>query len=249
MRYGLTLLTPPSGEPVTLAAAKVWCRVDADDRARDAELAALVADARDHCESATGLQLVSAAWRLSLDCWGDGGVIRLPRAPLQAVTSVTYTDTTGASQALSASAYQADTARGVIAPAYGYTWPAARDDLGAVRVDFVSGFGPATTIAAAVSAGAQTVTPGSMLGVYAGTALVVDEGEDRETVVVSAVGATTFTATFANSHAAGVAVAPAIPPRLLRGLLGRVRGRFDDNEAVVAAADKDIFASWRGEYL
>lgn len=51
----------------------------------------------------------------------------------------------------------------------------------------------------------QTVTPSSMEGIEYGTKLIVDTDASQETVIVSASTATTFTATFANSHLAGAA--------------------------------------------
>jgi hypothetical protein len=64
-----------------------------------------------------------------------------------------------------------------------------------------------TSIAAAVSAGTQTVTPASMSNIELGILLAIDTGANREIVMVTAVTGTTFTATFASSHAAGVNVA------------------------------------------
>lgn len=70
-----------------------------------------------------------------------------------------------------------------------------------------------TTIAEAVASGVQTVTPGSMAGIYVGARLVIDyQGAAAEQVAVTAITATTFTANFANAHAAGVSVqAPTFP--------------------------------------
>lgn len=56
------------------------------------------------------------------------------------------------------------------------------------------------------SAGAATITPTSMLGIHVGDTLQVDSGGSQELVVVTAVAATTFTATFANTHSAGFAI-------------------------------------------
>lgn len=92
---------------------------------------------------------------------------------------------------------------GRIAPAYGQIWPIVRQQLAAVQVSFCAGFGPVTTVAANTSAGAnQVVTPASMQGIYVGTLLTCDPGivASREMVTVTAVTATTFTATFADAH-------------------------------------------------
>lgn len=57
-----------------------------------------------------------------------------------------------------------------------------------------------TTSTAVASAGSVAITPGSMTNIFVGTQLLVDSGASAETVVVTAVTSTTFTATFANTH-------------------------------------------------
>ncbi len=63
-----------------------------------------------------------------------------------------------------------------------------------------------TNVAAAISSGAQTVTPGSMAGITTGAVLGVDAGANYEVITVGAVSATTFTANFAKAHAGPSAV-------------------------------------------
>jgi hypothetical protein len=58
-----------------------------------------------------------------------------------------------------------------------------------------------TNTSTAVSvAGSTTITPGAMTNINVGTQLLVDSAGNAETVVVTAVTSTTFTATFANTH-------------------------------------------------
>ena len=61
-----------------------------------------------------------------------------------------------------------------------------------------------TTSPTTIAAGSRTVTPVSMVGITTTTPLLIDTlvGGQQETVTPSAVTATTFTATFANGHAA-----------------------------------------------
>jgi uncharacterized phiE125 gp8 family phage protein len=83
----LTLVTPPSVEPVTLAEAKAHLKVDtADD---DALITALIAAARARAEWHTGRALITQVWTLHLDAWPEDGIIEIPLPPLQSVTSVT----------------------------------------------------------------------------------------------------------------------------------------------------------------
>jgi hypothetical protein len=63
--------------------------------------------------------------------------------------------------------------------------------------------GPETTATTAIVAGADaTVTPVSMTGIVPYARLVVDVGDEAETVVVRSVTGSTFTARFANAHPA-----------------------------------------------
>lgn len=138
MRF-ITLITAPTVEPVTLAEAKLHLRVDHADE--DSHIRSLIIAAREHAQNATSRAFVGQTWRLSMDCFPD--VIRTPRPPLTSVTSIAYTDTAGASQTLSASAYTVDTYSepGRIVPAFGQSWPATRDIPNAVIVTYVAGYG------------------------------------------------------------------------------------------------------------
>jgi uncharacterized phiE125 gp8 family phage protein len=68
--------------------------------------------------------------------------IELPYPPLQAVRSVSYVDSTGTTQTLSASLYSSSTdkTKGAIYPAYDATWPSVRDQVAAVTVRFIAGY-------------------------------------------------------------------------------------------------------------
>jgi hypothetical protein len=58
-----------------------------------------------------------------------------------------------------------------------------------------------TTTTTTISAGSQVVTPASMTGIYVGQRLIIDSGASTsESVIVTAVTSSTFTATFANSY-------------------------------------------------
>lgn len=64
-------------------------------------------------------------------------------------------------------------------------------------------FGAETSATTAIAAGATVaVTPVAMTGIAAYARLVVDVGDDAETIVVAATGGATFTAHFLKAHAA-----------------------------------------------
>ena len=65
---------------------------------------------------------------------------------------------------------------------------------------------PTTSVSAAIPVGNQVVTPNSMNFIEVGSLLNVDGGSNAETVRVTAISATTFTATFTIAHAANTGI-------------------------------------------
>ncbi len=146
MIYGLTQTAPPYAEPVSLDEAKLWLREDGDES--DALIGGLVASAREYVEAATGVQLVTATLSMTFTCFPHGGLIRLPRRPALAVSSVTYVDVAGDTQTWSSALYQADLPLATMRPAWGEYWPTARGDQGGIAVTFVAGYAtPFTAVA------------------------------------------------------------------------------------------------------
>lgn len=132
----------PAVEPVTLAEAKEQVREDGSDS--DTLIAALITAAREYVEERTGRALITQTWSLAMDgppCGNDA--IRLPRPPLQSVTSVVYVDEAGADQTWAVANYRVDThsepAR--IALASDAVWPIPQFVAGAVTVTYVAGYG------------------------------------------------------------------------------------------------------------
>jgi uncharacterized phiE125 gp8 family phage protein len=72
----------------------------------------------------------------------SGYEIVLPWAPLISINFIKYIDEQGVEQTLDPSQYKIDNfsepAR--IVPVYGTTWPAARNEINAVRIEFTSGY-------------------------------------------------------------------------------------------------------------
>lgn len=149
---GLTLLTPPGEEPITLADAKLHLRVDHTDE--DLLITGLIATARQAAEARTGRALVTQQWRQTLDAWPVDGVIELSWPPLVSVQSVSYLDTAGVRQTLSAPAYAVttDTLVGTVAPAYDTDWPDCRVVSGSIRIDHTAGYGNAAAVPQQVKA-------------------------------------------------------------------------------------------------
>ena len=70
------------------------------------------------------------------------GAILLPRGPVTAITSVTYVDAAGTTQTIGSTNYLIDDLQidAWLLPAYGYDWPATRDEANAVRVRYDAGW-------------------------------------------------------------------------------------------------------------
>ena len=84
------LLTAPAVEPLTLAEAKAYLRVETPDD--DDLIAALIAGARIHVEAETRRALITQSWRLSRDAWPPDGRLSVLPAPLQTLTAVRVYD-------------------------------------------------------------------------------------------------------------------------------------------------------------
>ena len=147
----LTLTTAPGVEPMTTAEANAHLKLDTstDDAIVDFNIKA----AREKAEEMTNRALITQTWTWKLDRFPASSAIalRVPRPPLQSITSIAYVDTDGNSQTWSASEYDVTTPggprpdRGRIMPAYGEVWPTTREQMEAVTIVFVAGYGAAST--------------------------------------------------------------------------------------------------------
>jgi uncharacterized phiE125 gp8 family phage protein len=137
VRLGQTGDTPV--DPVSLAEAKAWLRVDHSEE--DLIISALISSSTRMAEDFMGRAIMRQRLKLSLDCFPE--VIELPMAPVSSVTNVKYLDAAGELQTLDASLYVVDTEATPprIIPAYSQTWPSTRDTINAVRIEYVAGYG------------------------------------------------------------------------------------------------------------
>ena len=146
---GLSFVTAPAEEPVTLEQAKAQCRVDAADE--DALIASLIPAARESVEHLLGRALMTQTLERTLDAF-PAGAIALAMPPVSAVTSIQYIDTDGAEQTLAAELYvlDADADPPSVRPAPGAAWPSTYGVPNAVRVRFVAGHADADAVPQAV---------------------------------------------------------------------------------------------------
>lgn len=141
----------PAEEPVTLAEAKAWLKVDTT--ADDELITELITAAREHLEELTSRSFVATTWVSYWDTWprlgtyagaGVSREIELPVAPLVSVSAVKYLDAAGVEQTLAGASYTVEGA--LHSSRFGRLWlnadaslPDMGDFPGALRVTFVAG--------------------------------------------------------------------------------------------------------------
>lgn len=136
---GIRITVAPSVEPVTLAEAKLHLRVDTSDE--DALIGRLISAAREQAEQELDRAVAPQTLQLLLDEFPSGAIL-LPRGPVTGITSLQYVDAAGTLQTIASTNYALDDAQidAWLLPAYGYEWPATRDEANAVRVTYAAGW-------------------------------------------------------------------------------------------------------------
>lgn len=147
-----TLITAPAGDAMTLDHARRHIKSLSNDD--DVLIRGWIAAAAQYFEEQTGRQIITATrerWIDAFPCYRQP--LELPYPPLQSVTSVQYVASDGtvtdfvdtgspASPLYVVKAPQgAHAGRGFIEPIYGSQWPQARCESGAVRIQYVCGYG------------------------------------------------------------------------------------------------------------
>lgn len=148
--FGVTVVTEPAVEPLTIEEVKANLRFPYDYE--NERIRALITAARKYVETTTGRALITQTLRLTRDYfpgWKEGYTFRLPMPPLQTVTNIQYTDVDGVTQTVTAAEYVVDATSipGRIALAYGYEWPVdVIEQIGSVKVNYVAGYGLAVSV-------------------------------------------------------------------------------------------------------
>jgi uncharacterized phiE125 gp8 family phage protein len=144
----LILTTGPTEEPIALPDAKRHLRVSDDATDEDALILDWIASARREAERVMGRPLVQQTWTGKMDYFPDSNEIEIPLAPLVSVSSVKYIDTDGDLQTFSSASYTVDLSGvlGRIYLNYGESWPSIRVEPNAVRIEFIAGYGDASTV-------------------------------------------------------------------------------------------------------
>jgi uncharacterized phiE125 gp8 family phage protein len=133
----VSLITPPTYEPVPLNEVKLNLR--ADDSSHDMLLENIIPAARDWVERRVQTKFATQTWELTLDGF-PASEIELPFGPVQSITSVKYDDEDAVETTLSTSLYRLSGGRYLVPVD---EWPSAADGA-SVRIRFVAGY-PATS--------------------------------------------------------------------------------------------------------
>ncbi|WP_067341261.1 head-tail connector protein [Stappia indica] len=134
--------TPPAVEPVTLEEARAQLRVTTSEE--DALLGRLIAAARGQIELATRRALITQGWRLYLDAWPPGRVVRLPVAPVASVEAVAVYDGDGLPVALDPGDYRLEAATSPPRLKVAAGAPAGLKGFNGIEIDFTAGYGAET---------------------------------------------------------------------------------------------------------
>lgn len=104
----LERVTAPASEPVTLAEAKIYLRVDGADE--DSLISDLIVSARMSAEYWLKSSLITQSWRLVYNDYLDSEII-LPMPPIVSINSVVVTNRDATTQAISPSNYYLNAAK------------------------------------------------------------------------------------------------------------------------------------------
>ena len=146
---GLMLLQAPAEPVATVEEAQLQTR--SENPQETLRLASLVAAATALAEAYCRRRLVTQRWRQTFDAFPTRA-IQLEHPPLASVETITYLDPGGVLLAVPAADYVVRIGEepGEVVPAYGTSWPTARCEPDAVRVEFTCGYGGAAAVPDAV---------------------------------------------------------------------------------------------------
>lgn len=166
------LLAGPASEPVSLAEARAFLKVD--DTAEDGLIATLIGAARLHVEGVTGRALLLQSWRIVLDDWPESGAVRLPVTPFYDVTAISAVDEHGASHDIGLGQFLSGPEH-LLVPRVVVGMPVLQERCG-IEIDYRAGYGTGT----------EDVPPDLRQAVLC---LVAHWFEHRDAVIVAGSGA------------------------------------------------------------
>jgi uncharacterized phiE125 gp8 family phage protein len=157
-RQRLSIVTAPTIEPVTLADAKLFLKVD--ETADNDLITSLIKAARQACEAYTSRALTAQTWKVFFDRWPGVEVpltegitvgadlssvaaeVFIPKPPLVSITHVKTYDDSDVATTWSSSNYFVDTATepGRIVPRTGTSFPTTTRTANGIEIQFIAGY-------------------------------------------------------------------------------------------------------------
>ena len=166
------ITSEPATEPVSLAEAKLYLRVDSSDE--DDLITSMIVSARQMIENHLRSALITQTRKMTLDDFpasssdvnkierlsnfqniaitelqGEAVIYLWPR-PIQSITSITTYNDNNDATVFSASLYRLDAANGRVVLNEGQVWPSDLRDESAVEVVYVCGYGAAGDVPEAI---------------------------------------------------------------------------------------------------
>jgi uncharacterized phiE125 gp8 family phage protein len=132
------LLSGPALEPLTLAEAKAFLRVEHGDD--DLTIAALIAGSRIHVEMQTRRAMITQIWRLIRDGWPADGRLMLSPTPLQEILAARIYESDGMTLDIDLQVFVADKPAGIVGFAP-WAVPLPGRAVGGIELDMKVGYG------------------------------------------------------------------------------------------------------------
>ena len=132
-------LNEPAVEPISLTDMRAHLRLTGTEE--DSVLAGFIKAARTHIEQSTRRALISQSWRLYLDAWPIGRIVKFPIAPVSSVDQVTIYDFDGAPTSLAADDWRLDRSNQPERLKIKVGAGLSASQLMAAEVDFTVGYG------------------------------------------------------------------------------------------------------------
>ena len=133
------LLIPPASEPLSLAEAKAWLRLDS--ATEDDLVAALIVSARMIVEATTRRMLLTQSWRLVYDCWPRSNIVNIPLAPFRALTAMRVYDQNNVAQPVAATLATLDASPDRARLSFPGNPPMPGRAIAGIEIDVVAGYG------------------------------------------------------------------------------------------------------------
>lgn len=143
-----TVSSEPATEPISLSEAKKHLRVDGDEE--NGLITILIQSAREMVEKFTNRSLITQTRIARLDSFPCDRFILIPAGPLQSITSIVYSNEIDQNITMSTSDYRVDIYSNVPRVEVVNYWPSTYDKINAVVITYVSGYGAASSVPAAL---------------------------------------------------------------------------------------------------